>query len=430
MATLLLFIILGICLVFTVPIAIALILSTAVSFVVYHPGTPLFNLLSQAMITTIDSFPLMAIPFFMLVGILMGKSGIAVRLIKVGEAVAGNTAGGLGAATILACILFAAISGSGPAVVAAIGAIMIPAMADRKYGKDYSASLVASAATIGPVIPPSIPMIIFGATVGVSVTELFTAGFVPGVVMGVGLLAVNYFVSKKRGYLGKEREGGFLWVVGQIWEGKWALLMPIIILGGIYGGVFTPTEAAVVGAFYALAVGAFIYRDLTLQAVRESFVEAGLLSAIVMILLGGATTFGRLLTIEQAPARIAEFMLGITDTPILIMLMINAALLVAGMFIDPISNIILFAPLLVPIVVMAGYNPVYFGVIMTVNLCIGFITPPLGVNLFVAQGVARVPFESIVRQVLPFLFILIVTLLLMIFVPRIVTILPELMGFM
>ncbi|MEW6624487.1 MAG: TRAP transporter large permease [Bacillota bacterium] len=429
MATLVLFGVLAVALVLTVPIAIGLILATGTVFMIFHPNTPLFNLLSQAMVTTIDSFPIMAVPFFMLVGILMEKTGIALRLIRVGEAIAGTTPGGLGAAAIIACVFFAAISGSGPAVVAAIGAIMIPAMAARNYDKDYSASLVASAATIGPVIPPSIPMIIYGATVGVSVVKLFTAGFLPGLLMGAGLLVVNFIISKKRGYLGKPREGGIKWVLAQIWDGKWALFMPFLILGGIYGGIFTPTESAVVGTFYALIVGTFIYKDLTLKKVKDSLIEAALLSSIVMILLGGATTFGRLLTIEKIPAALASWMLGITETPILIMLMINLALLISGMFIDTISNIVLFAPLLVPIIIAVGYDPAFFGVIMTVNLCIGFLTPPLGMNLFVAQGVAKVPFESIVKQVMPFLAILIFTLGLMILFPDIVMVLPRLFGY-
>ena len=429
MATLLLFSVLAFGLVFTVPIAISLILATGAVFMMYHPGSPLINLLSQSMVTTIDSFPIMAVPFFMLVGILMEKTGIAVRLIRVGEAIAGMAAGGLGAATIIACVFFAAISGSGPAVVAAIGAIMIPAMAARNYDKDYSASLVAAAATIGPVIPPSIPMIIYGATVGVSVVKMFTAGFLPGLLMAVGLLGANYIISKKRGYLGKPRGGGFKWIMSQVWDGKWALFMPILILGGIYGGIFTPTESAVVGCFYALFVGAVIYKDLTFKKIKDSLVEAALLSSIVMILLGGATTFGRLLTIEQIPAALAAWMLGITDTPIYIMLMINVGLLISGMFIDTISNIVLFAPLLVPIIISVGYDPAFFGVIMTVNLCIGFLTPPLGMNLFVAQGVANVPFENIVKQVMPFIAVLIVTLALMIIFPDIVMFLPRMLGF-
>ncbi|KKM09117.1 C4-dicarboxylate ABC transporter permease [Clostridiales bacterium PH28_bin88] len=412
----------------TAPIAISLILACALVFFVFYPNSPMVNLLTQSMVTTIDSFPLMAVPFFMLVGILMEKTGLAKRLINVGEAIAGTSPGGLGAATIIACMFFAAISGSGPAVVAAIGAIMIPAMGQRGYDKDYAGALVAAAATTGPVIPPSIPMIIYGATVGVSVIKLFTGGFLPGILMGGGLLAVNYYISKKRGYVGVPRQGGFKWVFAQIWEAKWALIMPGIVLGGIYAGFFTPTEAAIVGCIYAIFVGKFVYKDLTLPKFKDSLVEAALLSAIVMILLGGATTFGRLLTLERIPEQLSAWMLSITQTPIIIMLMINFALLISGMFIDTISNVVLFSPLFVPIVMKAGYDPVYFGVIMTVNLCIGFLTPPLGMNLFVAQGVAKVPFENIVKEVLPHLAVLIIALALMLFFPQIVTWLPEVLG--
>ncbi len=429
MVTTVLFASLAIGLIFTVPIAITLALASGLIFTVFYAGSPMGNLLAQSMITTIDSFPIMAVPFFMLVGILMEKTGIAMRLIRVGEAIAGEAPGGLGAATIIACMFFAAISGSGPAVVAAIGAIMIPAMADRGYARDYSGSLVAAAATIGPVIPPSIPMIIYGATVGVSVIKLFTAGFVPGIIMGVALLVMNYIISKKRGYVGVPRGGGFKWVLGELWEAKWALIMPVIVLGGIYAGLFTPTESAVVGVFYALAVGQWIYKDLTWAKVKESLVEASLLSAIVMILLGGATTFGRLLTLERIPEALASWMLSITETPLLIMLMINVFLLFSGMFIDTISNVVLFSPLLVPIVVAAGYDAAWFGVIMTINLCIGFLTPPLGMNLFVAQGVAKVPFENIVKEVMPLLLVLIAMLIAFVLFPDLIMFFPRMMGY-
>ncbi|HHW07217.1 MAG TPA: TRAP transporter large permease [Clostridia bacterium] len=415
-------------LILTVPIAVTLALSSALALIVFYPGSPLFSMLSQNMVITADSFSLMAIPFFMLCGELMGKTDIANRLVRVGEAVIGSVAGGLGMAAIVACVLFAAISGSGPATVAAIGAIMIPAMSKRGYSADYTAALVAGGSTIGPVIPPSIPMIVYGATVGVSVIGMFTAGIVPGIIMGVALMFYNYFVSKKRGYLGMPREGGFLWVLKQCWDAKWALLMPIIVLGGIYGGFFTPTESAVVGCVYAILVGLFVTKDLNWKVFTECLEEAAILSAIVMIVLGGANTFGRLLTIERIPEMITAWMLGVTQSPLGIMLICMGILLIGGMFMDTISNIVLLAPLLVPIIKNVGWDPMFFGVVMTINLCIGFLTPPLGVNLFVAQGIAGVSFEAIVKQVVPIIIVLCLVLLLFILVPEIVMFLPRLLG--
>ncbi|MGE4284528.1 MAG: TRAP transporter large permease [Clostridia bacterium] len=419
---------LGISLLLTVPIAVSLAISTIAVFLIYYPGTPMTNMLAQAMVTTSDSFPLMAVPFFMLVGTLMDRSGIARRLVRVAEALTGEMPGGLGMAAIIASMFFAAISGSGPAVVAAIGAILIPAMVQRGYDADYAGAVVASASTIGPVIPPSIPMIIYGVTVGVSVTKLFTAGFIPGIMMGIGLMIVNYIISKRRGYLGAPRKGGVKWVLSEVWEAKWALIMPFIVLGGIYGGIFTPTESAVIGVVYSFVVGTSVYKALDAEKIKESLLEAALLSAIVMILLGGATTFGRLLTLQRIPEMIAQQMLSITSNPIIIMILINIFLIITGMFIDTISNVVLFSPLFVPIIIKVGYDPVFFGVLMTINLCIGFLTPPLGMNLFVAQGVAKVSFESIVYRVLPFLSVLILTLLLILLFPQIVLFLPNLIG--
>lgn len=240
----------------SVPVAVAMAATCAFVFYLFYPGTPMVQLLAQAMVTTSDSFPLMAIPFFMLVGTLMSRSGLAEEIIEVGEACTGSMSGGLGAATVVACMLFAAISGSGPAVVAALGVILIPAMVQRGYSPSYAGSIVAAGATIGPVIPPSIPMIIYSVIAGTSVVSMFAGGVFPGIIMGLVLIAFNYIISKRRGYKGRKRQPGDKSLLQQCWKAKWALFLPILILGGIYGGVFTPTEAAVIGSLYALAVGA------------------------------------------------------------------------------------------------------------------------------------------------------------------------------
>jgi len=415
-------------LVLSVPVAVAMAASCALVFVLFYPGSPMIQLLAQAMISTADSFPLMAIPFFMLVGTLMSRSGLAEEIINVGDAVTGNMPGGLGASTIVACMIFAAISGSGPAVVAALGVILVPAMAKRGYDPAYAGSVVAAGATIGPVIPPSIPMIIYSVIAGTSVVSMFAAGILPGLLMGLLLILTNRFIAGRRGYTGKERQGGVLWVLAQCWKAKWALFLPFIILGGIYGGVFTPTEAAVVGCFYALIVGFFVYRRLDFPKLFDACVEAGVLSCLSMFILGGATTFGRLLTMERIPQTLAETMLSFSDNPVVLMALIMGFLLITGMFIDTTSNVVLFTPLFLPIVTSVGYSPILFGVVMTMNLCLGMITPPVGVNLYVAQGICRAPFEKLIRESLPLVLALVIAIALTILFPRLALMIPELMG--
>lgn len=421
-----LFISLAVCLMLTVPIAISLGISTIAAACGMGSGATMLGMLAQSTITSSDSFALMAMPFFMLVGTLMDRSGIAKKLINVAEAIAGSAVGGLGTATIVAAMMFAAISGSGPAVVAALGGILIPAMVHRGYKNEYAAAVVASASTIGPVIPPSIPMIVYAVTAGTSVTAMFMGGVIPGILMGLGLIIVNYVICKKRGYVGVPRGGGFLWVMKKVWEGILAIIMPVMVLGGIYSGVVTPTESAVVGVVYTLIIGIFVFKTLNWSNIKDALVEAAMLSAPVMFLLGGATVFGRLLTLERIPEKLAVLMLGISSNPVVVLLMIMLFLLITGMFIDTTSNIVLFAPLFVPIVTSLGYDVVFFGVLMVINLCIGFLTPPLGMNLFVAQGISGAPLESLVKENMPMLITLIVVLFIIMLFPDIVMFLPNL----
>ena len=425
-----LFITLAICLVLTIPIAISLGIATvAAGFVASQAtGMQMLTMLAQTTITGSDSTSLMAMPFFMLVGTLMDQSGIAKKLINVAEAIVGSVTGGLASATIVAAMLFAAISGSGPAVVSALGGILIPAMVARGYKNDYAAAVVASAATIGPVIPPSIPMIVFAVTAGCSVTALFMGGILPGILMGLALIVVNTIISKKRGYHGVPRGGGLLWVLKRVKEGILAILMPVIVLGSIYAGIATPTESAVMGVMYTLIIGIFVYRSLNLKKIKTALVDAAMLSAPVMFLLGGASVFGRLLTLKRIPEMLASAMLSLTDNRIVILLLIMVFLLITGMFIDTTSNIVLFAPLFCPIILSLGYSLVYFGVLMVINLCIGFLTPPLGMNLFVAKNISGAPLGGIVKENMPFLGCLIVVLLLCVFFPQIITFLPSLTG--
>ena len=422
-----LMLVLFLCLFATVPIALSLGISTLGVFATQFPSMPMANNLAQAMITSADSFPLMAIPFFMLVGTLMEKTGIARRLVDIASILTGDTPGGLGMAASVASMFFAAISGSGPATAAAIGGIMLPAMIEQKYSRSYSVGIVSGASIIGPIIPPSIPMIMYGVTVGVSVTKMFTAGFIPGFMLGGGLCLYNYFVSKKRGYRGntvtmtrKEKIDTFKGAIP-------AILMPVIVLGGIYGGIFTPTECSVVGVVYTLLVGKFVYHELTFKKLKESLVEAAITSATIMIIFGPATTFGRLLTIGKIPTMVTDAMLSFSTNKYVIMLIINVLLLIIGMFIDTNSSIVLFAPLFVPILTSLGYDIYYVGVIMVVNLCIGMLTPPLGANLFVAMRIGNISLEEALKEALPVIGVEILILAVMILCPWLITFLPNLL---
>lgn len=422
-----LMLVLFLCLFATVPIALSLGISALGVFATQFPSMPMANNLAQAMITSADSFPLMAIPFFMLVGTLMEKTGIARRLVDIASILTGDTPGGLGMAAIVASMFFAAISGSGPATAAAIGGIMLPAMIEQRYSRSYSVGIVSGASIIGPIIPPSIPMIMYGVTVGVSVTKMFTAGFIPGFMLGGGLCLYNYFVSKKRGYRGntvtmtrKEKINTFKGAIP-------AILMPVIVLGGIYGGIFTPTECSVVGVVYTLLVGKFVYHELTLKKLKESLVEAAITSATIMIIFGPATTFGRLLTIGKIPTMVTDAMLSFSTNKYVIMLIINVLLLIIGMFIDTNSSIVLFAPLFVPILTSLGYDIYYVGVIMVVNLCIGMLTPPLGANLFVAMRIGNISLEEALKEAMPVIGVEILILAVMILCPWLITFLPNLL---
>lgn len=425
--TTVLIVVLLVALFLSIPIAVSLALSTIFVFYFFYSDVPMITNLAQAMVTTADSFPLLAIPFFMLIGSLMEKGGIASSLIDFAEALVGRFTGGLGMTAIVASIFFAAISGSGVAEVAAIGSIMIPLMVKKGYDADYSGALVAASATMGPVIPPGITLIIYGVTVGVSITSLFTAAIVPGLIIGISLIIYNYFISKKRNYKGVGGSVRFVDILKEANKAKWALILPIIVLGGIYAGIFTPTEAAVVGSVYTLIVGAVVYRKINFTTLKEALVDSALLSAIVMFLLGGATVLGRLFALERIPETLAAQVLSITENAVLILIMINIILLISGMFIDTTSIVVLLAPIFYPIIVELGYDPIFFGVIMIINICIGLLTPPVGMNVFVAQSIANVSFERLTVQVLPLIGVLVLCLILFILFPEIVMFLPNLL---
>ena len=416
-----------ICLFIGVPIAIALGVSALTA--IYFGTTLPLSIITQKAFTSLDSFPLLAIPFFMLAGILMGKGGVSKRLLAFASALVGWMTGGLSMVTIVACMFFAAISGSGPATVAAIGGFMIPAMIARNYDGGFASAVSASAGSIGVIIPPSIPFVLYGVIGGVSVGSMFLAGIIPGLIIGSGLLLTAYIISKIRGYKPEPGEATsivFKDVLKTFWDAKWALLIPVIILGGIYGGIFSPTEAAVVAVVYAIIIGKFVYKELSWKGLYESFREAIVINATTMIIIGLSVSFAYFMTIEQIPGEISDYLTALSSNPLVILLAINLLLLVVGMFIDTISALVVLTPILLPIVVTVGVDPVHFGVILVANLAIGFVTPPLGVNLFVASSVGGVRFERIAYAVLPFLLSMIVCLLIITFIPALSLWLPGL----
>lgn len=410
----LLFGLLIILLLINVPIAVALGLSAMIVFMI-QDSVPMMVIV-QKMFNSLDSFPLMAIPFFILAGKLMETGGISKRLVDFANNLVGRFHGGLAIVSVLACMFFAAVSGSAAATTAAVGGILIPAMVQRGYDKDFSTALQAAGGTIGVMIPPSVPLVLFGVIAGVSIGDLFIAGIIPGIFVGITLIIVAYFISRKRGY-GKEEKKPVKEILISFFKAILAILMPFIILGGIYGGVFTPTEASVVAVVYGLIVGLFIYREIKWKDLPDIFVSSAITSAVILFIISCASIFGILLTREQIPNDISAAMLSMTDNPIMILIIINIILLIVGTFMETAAAIVILAPILVPIASGAGIDLVHFGVIMVVNLAIGMITPPVGINLFVGANIANISLERVVKAIVPFLIMLIVDVFIISFMP-------------
>ncbi|PIC86264.1 C4-dicarboxylate ABC transporter permease [Sporosarcina sp. P20a] len=420
------------------PIAVALAVS---SIVVLFTGSGLFGLelVADIMYTSVAKFTLLAIPFFILAGVIMEHAGISKRLIDFAQALVGHRKSGIIFVTVMTAIFFAAISGSGPATVAAIGGILIPGMVKNGYRTETAAGLVASSGAIGIIIPPSIAFIVFAVVAGdqipVSIGRMFMAGVIPGLLLGVGFIVAAMFVR----YRQEKREGPIsqqyimepatsLERFKAFGNAIWGLLIPVIILGGIYGGFFTPTEAAVVAVFYSLFIGFFIYRELTLKKLYDILVAAGIQTAVVMFIVSAASVYAYIITTDQIATQISDVMLSISGNRIIILLLINIILLIAGMFIDAISAYYIFIPILLPIVLLFDVDPTVFGVFMTVNLAIGLFTPPVGLNLFVAAGISNTSIGQISKGVLPFVVSSVIILLLITYIPQISTFLPDLLN--
>lgn len=414
--------------VLTVPIGSAIGMGCMAAFQFMSNGEAMSTMLSQTIVTAIDNYSMLSMPFFMMVGTLMARGGLAQKLIKVADVLTNKRHGGLGMAAILASMFFAAISGSGPATAATIGGIMIVAMAEQGYDETYAGCLCGSASTIGPVIPPSIPMITYGVAIGVSISDMFMGGIVPGVLMGVALMVYNSFVSKKRGYKStdthvytrKEK----LTIVK---DGIPALLMPVIILGGIYSGIFTATEASVVGVAYSVIVSGFIYRTLTFKDFCKATLDAGISSAAIFFTFGVANMFARILSMNNVAQLISDALLSITDSRFVIMLILNVLLIIIGMFVNTNSAIVLFAPIMVTIAGAVGVSPLAFGVIMVTNLCIGMVTPPVGSCFYISQKLAHSSFDKMLKELWPPVACLYAIVILISVFPQIVTFLPDLL---
>ncbi|MCC8172916.1 MAG: TRAP transporter large permease [Odoribacter sp.] len=396
----------------SIPIGISLGLATVIALI--YTGTIPLIMVAQNAFAALDSFPLLAIPFFMLAGALMGYGGISKRLVNLADAMVGAVLGGLAMVTVMACMFFAAISGSGPATVSAIGSFMIPSMKEKHYDSDFAAALTATAGSIGVIIPPSIPFVIYGVVSGVSVGEMFISGIIPGIIIGLSLMAVSYRTARKKGYPRTSNPP-------QIWptlkEAFWALLVPIIILGGIYGGIFTPTEAAVVASVYALLIGKFIYKELDFKTIYAAFKDAALVNGATTFMVGLSMSFAAFLAMEQIPIKICTWMLSISSSQITIFLIVNLLLLIVGCVVDNISSMIILTPIVFPIMLKLCVAPVHFGLVMTVALATGFVTPPYGANLFVASAVSGVSMLKISRAVVPFILAMLFCLLLFTYIP-------------
>ncbi len=397
----------------TVPIGYAIGISTLVTLV-FFSNTPL-ALITQNCITGVDSFPLMAIPFFMLAGNLMSSGGVAKRIVNFCDTLLGWITGGLGIVTTLACMIFAAISGSAVATTSAIGGFMIPEMTKRGYDKAFSASLAASAGTIGVIIPPSIPFVIYAVVVGESISDLFIAGVLPGIAMGIALMVVCVIVSKKEGYQKASKRPTLREVWLSFKDAFWALLTPVIILGGIYSGIFTPTESAVVAVVYCVIVSVFVYREFRLKDLYQALYDSVNVNGMTTFMVGFSMAFAAYLTMERIPTRIAEAMLSITDNRIILLLLINFLLLCVGCLIDNIPATIILSPILLPIVENLGMSPITFGIMLTMNLAIGFVTPPYGIDLFVASAISKEPMSRMIKPTLRFILALLVVLMLVTF---------------
>ena len=401
---------------FALSVSVAVSIGLASVFGVQFTHAPMLISVKE-MFNAINRFPLAAIPFFILAGNLMETGGISRRLVEFAKSIVGGVQGGLPMTCVLTCMIFAAVSGSSVATTFAIGAILIPALVKHGYPVTYAAALQATSAELGVIIPPSIPLILYGVSAEVSIGELFIAGFGPGILIGGALLLFVWAYCKYKGW-GKHDGDGRLPFGRALWQAGWALLMPVIILGGIYGGVFTPTEASAVAVFYALVVGVVIYREIGISDLYRILRKSVVSSAVIMFIIANAGLFAFLITRAGVPEAIGRWLEGVLHNRHTFLLGVNAALFVIGMFIETSAAIIVLGPILAPVAQHFGVDPVQFGLIMVVNLALGMITPPFGVNLFAACTVANISLDRIIKQLIPFVLVILACLMVITYVPE------------
>ncbi len=418
------FLIFVVCLVIAIPVSIALSVVSVLPGAFDPSFTASGSYVIRSMLGGLDSFPLLAVPMFVLSGILMARGGISKRLFNVFAYFMGNKTAGMPCAVIVTCLFYGAISGSAPATVAAVGSMTIPILIEMGYDKTFSTAVVAVSGGLGVIIPPSIPFIMYGMASGASVSDLFLAGIIPGLLIGVLLMVYSIYYCKKHGenqekkekMVGALKEKGF----GNVMKESFlALLSPVIILGCIYSGVASPTEAAVISVFYALFVSMVVYRSIRLQDLKEIMIEALRTFAPILFILAASVAFSRVLTLMQVPQGVSDWILARFTNKIVLLLVINIFLLLVGMVMDTTPAILILTPILLPIVTSVGVDPVHFGIIMVVNLAIGFVTPPIGVNLFVASSLADIPIMKIAKQAMPMIVYFLIALLVITFIPAI-----------
>jgi C4-dicarboxylate transporter DctM subunit len=424
MTTVALFIMLLVFMLIGMPIAVALGLSSVLTIMFFGEG----SLASMALklLNTADHFTLLSIPFFILSGAFMTTGGVARRMVLFANACIGHLRGGLGMASVLACMLFAAVSGSSPATVVAVGSIVIAGMVKSGYTKEFAAGVICNAGTLGILIPPSIVLVVYAAATGTSVGELFLAGVIPGIVLGL-MMMIAIYVRARMLNLPLQPRATFSEVLVAGRNSLWGILLLVIILGGIYGGIFTPTEAAAVAAVYAFIIAVFVYRDINLKQVPKVLLEAAKVTVMLMFLIANALLFAYVLTTERIPQEIAEYILAMGLSPWQFLIIVNLLLLLAGNFMEPTGIILILAPILLPIAEQLGINPVHLGIIMVVNLEIGMVTPPVGLNLFVTAGITGMSIMQVVRAALPWLSVLLVFLVIVTYIPDLSMWLPNML---
>jgi C4-dicarboxylate transporter DctM subunit len=409
-------------LILRVPIAISLGLSAILTMLLFAEQS--LVALAQRFFSALQVYPLLAIPFFIFAGALMTTGGVAKRMIAFANALVGHFRGGLAMAALLACALFAAVSGSSPATVVAVGSIMIAGMARSGYTREFATGMICNAGTLGILIPPSIVMVVYGAVTETSIGDLFIAGVVPGLMLTAMLMIAVAFLARRLD-LPRQPRADWRTVLDTGGDAIWGLLLIVIILGGIYSGVFTPTEAAAVSAVYAFVIAVFVYRDVSLREVPKVVADAAKTTAMLMFIIGNAYLFAFVLTTEQVPQAMSQWVTDLGLPPWAFLVVLNLMLLVAGMFMEATSVVLIFAPIMFPIATALGIDPIHLGIIMAVNLELGMVTPPVGLNLFVTSGVSGLPLTNVIRAALPWLVVLLAALIMVTYVPWVSLVLPR-----